>query len=147
VPLLARWPGTVPAGSTDSGLVDFTDVLPTLVEAAGARLPEDLEIDGQSFLHRLEGEAGPSREWVFCHYAPRWGQWGDARYVHDTEWKLHEDGRVFNIREDPYEETPLNLESLPPEVQERIRSFRQVLESKTVDPGILRLHSRMAPPR
>jgi arylsulfatase A-like enzyme len=132
VPLLARWPGTVPAGTVDSSLVDFTDVLPTLVDVAGAQIPDGLPLDGQSFLHRLRGEAGPEREWVFCHYAPRWGSWGDARYVHDTEWKLHGDGRVYNIRADPFEEMPLAEEDLPPEVQERIRSFRAVLESKKV---------------
>jgi arylsulfatase A-like enzyme len=130
VPLLAQWPGTVPPGSRDPGLVDFTDFLPTLVEVAGARVPDELELDGQSFLRRLLGKPGPKRDWVFCHYAPRWGKWGDARYVHDTEWKLHEDGRIFNVRTDPLEEKPLSEEDLTPEVRERIRSFRAVLESK-----------------
>jgi arylsulfatase A-like enzyme len=127
VPLLARWPGTIPAGSRDSGLVDFTDFLPTLVEVAGAQVPDDLELDGQSFLHRLLGRPGPQREWVFCHYAPRWGKWGNARYVHDTEWKLHEDGRIYHIETDPLEEDARPEEELPPEVREKIRSFRAVL--------------------
>jgi arylsulfatase A-like enzyme len=130
VPLLARWPGTVPAASVDSGLVDFTDFLPTLVEVAGAPVPDGLALDGQGFLHRLKGDPGPQREWVFGHYAPRWGNFAEARYVHDTEWKLHEDGRVFNIKADPLEETPLDEEDLPPDVQERLRTFRAVLASK-----------------
>lgn len=132
VPLLARWPGTVREGSLDSGLVDFTDFLPTLVEVAGAEVPDGLDLDGQSFLHRLLEKPGPEREWVFCAYNPRWLDREPARYVHDTEWKLHEDGRVFNFQVDPLEETPLAEEDLPSEVQKRIRSFRAVLESKKV---------------
>jgi len=126
VPLLARWPGVIREGSLDSGLVDFTDFLPTLVELAEASVHEDLRLDGQSFLHRLKEQPGPEREWVFCHYAPRWGRFEDARYVHDTEWKLHEDGRVFNIRVDPLEENRLSEDELPAGVRERIRSFRAV---------------------
>jgi arylsulfatase A-like enzyme len=127
VPLLAQWPGRVPAGGRDSGLVDFTDFLPTLVEVAGAPVPDGLQLDGQSFLHRLLGQPGPEREWVFCHYAPRWGNWGNARYVHDTEWKLHEDGRIYHIETDPLEEGGRSEEELPAEVQEKIHSFRAVL--------------------
>jgi arylsulfatase A-like enzyme len=146
VPLLARWTGTVPAGSVDSGLVDFTDFLPTLVDVAGVGIPDGLEVDGMSFLHRLRREPGPGREWVFCHYRPRWGRWGDARYVHDTDWKLYEDGRVFNIRTDPLEETPLDPHALGDEVQDRIRTFRAVLASKPVDEDIVRLHALMEAP-
>jgi arylsulfatase A-like enzyme len=132
VPLLAQWPGTIRAGSLDSGLVDFTDFLPTLAEVAGARVPDGLPLDGQSFLHRLRGKPGPEREWVFCHYAPRWGSFPDARYVHDTEWKLHEDGRIFNIQSDPLEREPRIEADLPPEVQELVRAFRSILDSKKV---------------
>jgi arylsulfatase A-like enzyme len=110
--------------------VDFTDFLPTLVEVSGAEVPDGLPLDGQSFLHRLKGDPGPQREWVFCHYAPLWGDFAEARYVHDTEWKLHEDGRVFNVKTDPREETPLDEEDLAPDVRERLRSFRDVLASK-----------------
>ena len=131
VPLLAQWSGKIRAGSLDSGLVDFTDFLPTLVEVAGGEVPDGLDLDGQSFLHRLLEKPGPEREWVFCDYAPRWGQFADARYVHDTEWKLYDDGRVFNFRADPLEETPLSEEDLAPEVQERVRSFRAVLDRRT----------------
>jgi arylsulfatase A-like enzyme len=129
VPMIALWPGTVPAGSVDPHLVDFTDVLPTLAEIAGAPLPPGLEIDGRSFLPRLRGRSEPTREWVFCHYEPRWGGRGLARWVHDTRWKLHEDGRIFDVEADPLEESPLSERDLPAEARERIRLFRTVLDA------------------
>ena len=39
-----------------AGLVDSTDFLPTIVEAAGLRWPADRVIDGRSFLPQLRGE-------------------------------------------------------------------------------------------
>ena len=39
VALIANWKGTTPAGKVCSDLVDFSDFLPTLADAAGAPLP------------------------------------------------------------------------------------------------------------
>ena len=47
VPLVAYWPGVVPEGRVSDDLVDFSDFMPTLLEASGTAPPEDL--DGQSF--------------------------------------------------------------------------------------------------
>ena len=76
VPFLVSWPGTAPAGLVTDHLIDFTDVLPTLADLAGARLP-DRPIDGVSFAPLLRGEdPPPGREWVLVHaysrrFAPR----------------------------------------------------------------------------
>lgn len=56
VPMAVRGPGVV-AGSTSDHLVSMVDVLPTMLELAGSAVPEDL--DGQSFAHLLDGNAGP----------------------------------------------------------------------------------------
>jgi arylsulfatase A-like enzyme len=53
VPLLIRWPGRVVPGTHTKALVSLVDLLPTIVEAAGAVPPPDL--DGQSFLPVLRG--------------------------------------------------------------------------------------------
>lgn len=72
VPLVANWPGTIRPGGVSEDLVDFTDFLPTLAEAAGAALPDGVTIDGRSFLPQLRGEEGQPREWVFCQLNDRW---------------------------------------------------------------------------
>ena len=38
-PLWIRWPGTVPAGTNTTRLVSYIDLMPTMLEAAGAVLP------------------------------------------------------------------------------------------------------------
>ena len=59
VPFLAWWPDTIPSGHVNETLVDVGDMFPTLVEAAGAGPPPNLELDGESLLPTLRGRAGP----------------------------------------------------------------------------------------
>ena len=56
VPLIANWPGHMPAGSVNDDLIDSTDFLPTICEAAGVKVPASLKIDGHSFWPQLMGE-------------------------------------------------------------------------------------------
>ena len=63
-PLIVRWPGRVkPATATDA-MVSLVDLLPTLLDAAGAPPPAD--IDGRSFLGVLTGRAETHRDSVFA---------------------------------------------------------------------------------
>jgi arylsulfatase len=55
VPLIVRWPGHIRPGSISDALINGTDVLPTLCELAGARVPTDRVIDGASFAGALAG--------------------------------------------------------------------------------------------
>jgi arylsulfatase A len=66
VPCIASFPGKIASGKVCSDLVDSTDFLPTLCEAAGAPLPEGLKIDGRSFWPQLKGEKGTPRDWRYC---------------------------------------------------------------------------------
>jgi arylsulfatase A len=70
---MANWKGNAPEGAACDDLIDFTDFFPTLLDAAGANAPSGLKLDGQSFLSQLVGEKGNPRDWIFCHYDPRWG--------------------------------------------------------------------------
>jgi N-sulfoglucosamine sulfohydrolase len=45
---VVRWPGRVKPATVSNALIEYTDVVPTFLEAAGLPLPETL--DGQSFL-------------------------------------------------------------------------------------------------
>ncbi|MES2660411.1 MAG: sulfatase [Verrucomicrobiota bacterium] len=51
---VVRWPGKVKPGSSNKAIVEYTDVVPTFLEAAGLPLPEVL--DGKSFLPILLGK-------------------------------------------------------------------------------------------
>ncbi|MEE2888572.1 MAG: sulfatase [Planctomycetota bacterium] len=89
--MLTRWPGRIEAGSRSSALVEYVDVVPTLLAAAGLARPEIL--DGRSFLSVLEGKAKTHKEFVFglqtskgihaCkrHYGIRSVRDGRYRYI------------------------------------------------------------------
>lgn len=62
--LLARWPGHIAPGSRSDALVQYADVLPTLVEAAGGQASPGA-LDGTSFLKVLEGRAEQHRRFVY----------------------------------------------------------------------------------
>ncbi len=100
VPLVASWPGTLPAGEVVDDLVDFTDWLPTFVELAGGTPPPGL--DGVSFADRLRGGKPSPREWAF---ADRRGQ----SWVRTQRWKLYDDGRLFDMQGMRTEESPVSL--------------------------------------
>ena len=73
VPFLVRWPGVIPAGRVSDEPVCSIDILPTVVEAAGAKAPSDRAIDGLSLMPHLKsgGTAKLLRDdllWHFPHY-------------------------------------------------------------------------------
>ena len=129
VPLIARWTGIAKGGRVCEDLIDFTDFFPTIAEAAGCSMPVGHPNDGRSFLRQIQGKRGGSREWIFCHYDPRWGGIKPARWVMDTRYKLYDDGRFFDLRSDPNEERP--LASLTGEMKVTLRKFRAVLQRMT----------------
>lgn len=105
VALVARWPGVVPEGRVCDDLVDFSDFLPTVLEAIGLPVPAGL--DGQSFLPQLRGETGTPREWIHCYYCPRPERTEPVRFVRDRRWKLYGDGRFYDVENDVLEKNPL----------------------------------------
>ncbi len=108
VPLIASWPGKVPAGRVDGDLVASVDFLPTLCEAAGVRVPTALAIDGHTFLPRLLGRPQPPREPLYLWYARNGGGVATYEFAQSTTHKLHRDGRLFDLTSDPFEERPLS---------------------------------------
>ena len=62
--LVARWPGKITAGRRSDALVQYADVLPTLLEAAGAETPVKA-LDGASFLPVLLGKATTHRRYAY----------------------------------------------------------------------------------
>ncbi|AKJ63442.1 sulfatase-like hydrolase/transferase [Kiritimatiella glycovorans] len=106
VPLIARCPGSTPPGTVCGDLVDLSDFLPTLAEAGGAPVPDD--VDGRSFLPQCLGREGNPRDWVFVHYNPRLNdKVTPARFVRGKRWKLFGDGRLFDLHNDPHEQNPV----------------------------------------
>lgn len=86
VPLIVAWPGVVKPGTRTAAMVQWIDLLPTLLEAAGGQAPAD--IDGRSFLPVLRGLAASHRDRIFTTHANdnRFNVY-PARAVRDERWK------------------------------------------------------------
>jgi arylsulfatase A-like enzyme len=109
VPMAARWPNRISPGSRSQRMALSMDIFPTVLEAAGANVPEG--IDGVSFLNTLvgRGDESPPRELYFVRRE------GGIEYGGKTiealrrgEWKLVQDSpfaplELYNLANDPQE--------------------------------------------
>ncbi len=84
VPLIVRWPGRIPEGRVIDDPVNNIDWIPTLLELAGAPVPEGM--DGVSFSEGLLGGEIPERKffWHFPHYTNQGGRPSGA--MRDGSW-------------------------------------------------------------
>lgn len=108
VPLIARWPGRIRAGSVSDHVCAFWDLLPTLAELAGAEAPAG--IDGLSFLPTLLGDAARQKRHTHLYWehfagqgsqAVRMGDWKGVRL--NVKGKGQAPVQLFNLRDDPAE--------------------------------------------
>jgi len=127
VPLIIQWPDVIQPGSTSMDLVDFSDFLPTLSEAANINI-DSMEVDGRSFLPQLHGEKGTAREWIYSWYS-RNGKLEKARvFARTHRYKLYDTGEFYEIPVDYEELSPLEISTLDPTTREVYHQLREVLE-------------------
>ena len=55
VPLILSYPGTIDPDTQYNGLINLTDLLPTICEAAQISLPNEDDLDGISFWAQVTG--------------------------------------------------------------------------------------------
>ena len=117
-------------GQVCSDLVDLRDVLPTLAELAGAELPAEIKFDGRSFAPQLHGKQGNPRQWIYCWYHRNGVRNQASQHVRDQKYKLYSDGRMFDVADDFYEQSPLKFDELEGVAREKYELFSNVLEEK-----------------
>ncbi|MFC5051850.1 sulfatase-like hydrolase/transferase [Rubritalea spongiae] len=134
-PMVVWNPGSIPAGTRCSDIIDFSDVLPTLAEITKAKLP-DVTIDGLSFWPQCKGEKGNPRECIFQYYWPKSYSWipdelgqKELIWVHNQQYKLHKNGLFYDIVNDREEEKPIPLETLTDEQKKIHASFKKAIAS------------------
>lgn len=93
VPLIARWPGRIEAGSGTDHVCAFWDFLPTCCDLAGAVPPDD--IDGFSILPTLLGRPGQQRRHGYLY------------------WEFHEQGKKQAVRVGHWKGVRLNVARTP----------------------------------
>lgn len=66
---IVRWPGRVKPGTVSDAMIEYVDVLPTFLEAAGIDRPDVL--DGKSFAGVLDGKTNKHKDYVFGIHTTR----------------------------------------------------------------------------
>ncbi|MBT8453760.1 MAG: sulfatase [Deltaproteobacteria bacterium] len=136
VPMIARWPGQIPAGQVQDGAAVMTDWLPTFAALAGATVPEGLEIDGTDIMPVLAGDAPRDSEegYRYLQYradgddivgAYREGNWKYKTPVEifEVPYAAEPHGELlFNLAEDIGEENDLS-DAMPDRVAEMRRNM------------------------
>jgi arylsulfatase A len=128
VPLVARWPGHIRAGSVTAHPCGFWDVLPTLAELAEAKTPKGL--DGISLVPTLLGQ-GTQKSQEFLYWGMA-GRGGLNEAVRMGNWKLLKfaGGRVelYDLAADPSEIR--NVAKKHPEVVGKIQDYLKTARTK-----------------
>jgi len=70
VPFIVRLPGVTAPGSRSDALIGFIDILPTLLDVAGAEIPA--AVQGKSFSPVLRGQSAVHHDAVFGYHTTTW---------------------------------------------------------------------------
>jgi arylsulfatase A len=134
VPLIVRWPGHVKPGTSSDQVVCLTDLLATVADIVGVRLPDAAAEDSISLVPALLATAGgPLREAIVHHsingsFAIRQGRWKLALCPDSGGWSEPRPGRddvrglpqvqLYDLSADRAERH--NLQAEHPEIVERL---------------------------
>jgi Sulfatase/F5/8 type C domain len=118
IPMLARWPGRIPAGKVSDLLCYFPDVMPTIAEVTNATVPDDL--DGMSLVPELMSETVAGRKQSQHEYlyweignqiAVRMGNWKAIQPKAD-KWELYDFSKDVSESQDVADQHPEILAKL-----------------------------------
>jgi arylsulfatase A-like enzyme len=108
VPMIARWPGRIKAGSVSNHISAFWDFLPTCAELIGVKAPQD--IDGISMVPALLGRPSEQKQHEFLYW--EFHEQGKKQAVRVGDWK----GVRLNVAKDP--DGPIELYNLKNDIGE-----------------------------
>ncbi|HSH95537.1 MAG TPA: sulfatase-like hydrolase/transferase, partial [Roseimicrobium sp.] len=105
VPSFWRWPAGFKGGVDVDQLASNIDFFPTIAEIAGAKVPDDLKLDGRSLVPLLKDSHAPwSDRFVFIH-TENWNGKAEAQKlkgyaVRNNQFRLIDGGRLYDIKAD-----------------------------------------------
>jgi arylsulfatase A-like enzyme len=109
VPLIMQWPDQFQANQRADGLMELTDIAPTLLDAAGIKIPTAMQ--GKTLLPILQGTADPHahRDYVFSEYYNAWSHRHSYGTMYRTEthkmivYHGTDQGELYDLQADPNE--------------------------------------------
>lgn len=140
VPMIARWPGTIPSGQVTGQIAVAWDILPTCCDAAG--IPAPSGIDGLSLMPTLRGQPQNQRQHEYLYW--EFHEKGGRQAIRMGDWKgvrlgvrRHPDAAVelYDLKTDPQESR--NVAEAYPDVVARMQGL---FRSARTDSRIFRLY-------
>ena len=137
-PFLIRWPGKIPAGGVSNEIVHVVDLLPTLGQIAGYKVPSDRIIDGVDQLDFFTGKQDKSNLEGFIIYnnddvyGYKWRNWKmhlvELENMNSEPRQLNVP-RIYNLITDPKEEYQMQEEAtwVLPVMFKKIVAFQKTL--------------------
>lgn len=136
LPMIARWPGRIPAGETCGAMCTSMDFMPTFIRLAGGEVPADRVIDGRDIMPLLSNPESDSPHEMFFYYHA-----GVLHAVRKGDWKLHvcvrkrreyEDvTELYNLADDIGERN--NLAEAHPEIVKELISEIETMRQELGD--------------
>jgi arylsulfatase A len=128
VPMIASWPGTIPAGRVSNHPWAHWDMLPTLGDVATAKIPSG--IDGVSMRRALRGESQRPHDFLYWEFhergfqqAVRMGPWKAVRLKNDAPLEL------YNLSVDPGEQR--DVAAANPKIVARIEEYLKTARTES----------------
>jgi len=122
VPLIVRFPGVVPKGKASRALASSVDLMPTLLDVAGVKVPETVQ--GRSLRPVLTGRTDKHHEAVFTSFAQpniQMRMVRTDRYKYSYNWRPRQANELFDMHEDPLEMKNLAGKGAMRPIEERLR--------------------------
>jgi arylsulfatase A-like enzyme len=108
VPCIFSHPGIIPEGKINRMLLSQYDILPTILEYSGVKIPDIPYIAGKSFADVLKGKNIKEKDFVviFCEYGP-------VRTIRTRRWKYvcrypYGPDELYDLNSDPGEQKNLS---------------------------------------
>jgi arylsulfatase A-like enzyme len=132
VPCFIRWPGgKLKTGVDNDTAAEVQDILPTVTELAGARLPDNAHVDGRSLAGLLR-DRGPLADRMFVvQYGQIPVKWDGCTIWNN--WRVIRGEELYDIKADPGQEKDLAKDH--PDVLKRMKAHYEQWWS-SVEPGL-----------
>ena len=127
IPFLVHWKHVIKPG-TNAQPVSTVDIFPTIVEAVGGKVSEELVLDGESLMPVMTENAKLDRKEIilYCSYVDQYA------YIRSGDWKMiaYRSGimELFNLKDDLSEKVELSAQK--PEIVQGLKARLFAWEKK-----------------
>lgn len=133
VPFIAWWPGKIPKNTINNNHITALDILPTVANITGAKIPKEITIDGINITKQLMGKKDKSIKRRF--FISTFGSTKDQMIrIDNWKYRISTNAKnkkplieLFNLKEDPYEKIN-QIKERPKKAKKMAEAFEIYIE-------------------